>query len=191
MVYSDSNKFIFLAVPKTGSKSMQFFLQDYGKRSQTGWVPNHDTYEQVKKLLGDQKFEDYFKFAFFRNPWSRMISVFFYNIHKHKYPTDKKGVIKWLNDYREYDDFAPYIFDKNGNVALDFIGKLENVEKDVKVVCEKLNIPPPEKMPHKGKVSTGGRLHYTEYYDEPLIKKIGDMFSNSLSVLKYEFGDGV
>jgi len=118
-----------------------------------------------------------------------LISIFFYNRHKHQYPTDKKGVIKWLNKYREPDCFLPYIFDKDGNVALDFLGKLENLEKDVKVVCEKLNIAPPKKMPNKGKMNVKGRLHYTEYYDGPLIKKIGDLFSRSLSVLKYELGD--
>ena len=68
MVYSDEYKFIFFAVPKTGSRTVQDYLQNYGIRSPKGWVPNHDNYEQVKKRLGDERFEKYFKFSFFRNP---------------------------------------------------------------------------------------------------------------------------
>ena len=192
MVYSDEYKFIFFAVPKTGSRTIQDYLQDYGIRSPKGWAPNHDNYEQVKKRLGDERFERYFKFSFFRNPWSLLISTFFYNRHKFNLPPDKNNVIWWLNSYRGTDPYAPYIFDKNGNVALDFIGKLEHIKKDLREVCEKISIPVPETLAQTGKQSVKGRLYYTEYYEDlRLRERIKEIFAKSNSVLNYTFSEGI
>lgn len=190
MVYSDDRKFIFLSIPKTGSRSIQDYLQNFGICTKRGWTPNHNNYKQVMKELGKER-QEYFKFAFFRNPWSLLISIFFWNRYKHGLPLNKKTVIEWLNAYRGGDSYVSYLFDEEGNIALDFIGKLENINKDLKIVCEKINIPVPEKIFHTGKQNITGRVHYTAYYDIPLKERVQDMFSKSLSVLKYKFGDGL
>ena len=186
MVYSDQYKFIFFAVPKTGSRSIQDHLQNYGNRSKTGWNPNHDNHNQVRKTLGSEKLDSYFKFAFFRNPWSLLISIFYYNRHIHNLPLTKIAIIQWLNTYRG-DPYVPYIFDSEGNIILDFIGKLENINEDLKIVCEKIGIPTPKKISHIGSQSITGRLPYKQYYDPALVEKIRNTFSKSLSVLKYNF----
>lgn len=191
MVYSDGYKYIFLAVPKTGSRAVQDYLQSYGTRSKRGWIPNHNNYEQVMKELGEER-REYFKFAFFRNPWSFLISIFFWNRHKHGLPLHKKSVVEWLNAYRGGDSYAPYIFDKNGEVTLDFIGKLENIKEDFAIICKKINIPVPRDLPKTGLQSISGRLHYTEYYEDiRLREKIKEMFAKSNSVLNYQFERGV
>ena len=190
MVYSDRYKFIFLAIPKTGSRSIQDYLQHFGRRSRKGWSPNHDNYEQTKKELGDKVFEECFKFTFFRNPWSLLVSTFFYNRHKFNLPPDKRSVIYWLDTYRGADSYAPYLYDKEGNLALDFIGKLEHIDENLKTVCEKIKIPVPGKLPQTGKQDVRGRLHYTEYYEDiRLRERIGEIFAKSNEILKYEFND--
>ncbi len=190
MTYSDQYKYIFWAVPKTGSRTVQEHLQHHGIRSKLGWEPNHDTYEQVKEKLGADKCEEYFTFAFFRNPWSLLISTFFFNKHKYQLPEDKKTVTQWLNTFRGPDPFVPYLFDKDGNQILDYVGKLERINKDFKFVCEKVGIPEPRSSTHIGRQVSSQRRHYTDYYDSPaLINRIGDIFSKSLSILNYEFGD--
>lgn len=188
MVYSDPFKFIFYAVPKTGSRSVQNYLEKYGVRSRTGWSPNHDDYEKVKKAIGEEKSKTYLKLAFFRNPWSLLISLYFYNRLQNNLPPHKKAVIEWLNVYRGGDPYIPYIFDKDGRVIIDFIGKLENIDKDLQTICDKLHIPVPEVTPHIGKQNVMGKLDYREYYESPaLVEKIKNIFSKSNSILKYEF----
>lgn len=186
MVYSDQYKFIFLAVPKTGSRSIQDHLQNYGVRSKTGWDPNHDGYDRVKKKLGEEKCNDYFKIAFFRNPWSLIVSLFFHNRDNHQLPVNKSTIVEWINWYRG-DAFTPYLFDKNGNQVLDFIGRLENIDEDLNTACKEIGVPVTEKLSHVGKQIVGGRLHYKSYYDPSLIKKVENIFSKSLDVLEYEF----
>ena len=130
---------------------------------------------------------EYFKFAFFRNPWSFLVSLFFHNRTVHQLPFKKDTITEWLNMHRG-DSFAPYIFDKDGNVILDFIGKLENIEEDLKIVCEKIDIPAPKNTYHIGKQKDREKLYYKEYFESPvLVEKIRNIFSKSLDVLKYEF----
>lgn len=187
MVYSDQYKFIYYAIPKTASRSIQEYLKGYGIRSRTGWNPNHDNYAQVKEKLGDEKNKNYLKFSFFRSPWSMLISHYFFNRSKLNLPPHKKAVIEWLNTYRG-DPYIPYLFDENGNVILDFIGKLENINEDFKIICEQLGIPAPKTITHVGKQNVKGRVHYKEYYEDPaLVAKISNAFSKSNSILKYEF----
>jgi len=188
MVYSDQYKYIFFAIPKTGSRTVQNYLQNYGERSRKGWSPNHDNYKQVMEKLGDDRSE-YFKFAFFRNPWSLLISIFFYNKHIHNFSTDKKGVMEWLYYYNGGDAYAPYLFDEKGNLVLDFIGKLERIDEDLKTVCEKIGVPVPEDIGHVGKQKNSTRLHYTEYYPPHLKDKVAGMFSRSITILNYKFED--
>lgn len=187
MIYSDPYKFIFYAVPKTGSRSVQDHLQKFGIRSKTGWDPNHDDYEIVKKKIGEERSKNYLKIAFFRNPWSLLVSLFFYNRLRNDLSPDKKTVIEWLNMYRGGDPYIPYIFDKDGNVILDFIGKLENINEDLKILCDKLHLPVPKVTPYIGKQSVRGKLPYQEYYESPILKeKVKNMFSKSNTILKYE-----
>jgi len=188
MVYSDQYKFIFLAVPKTGSRTIQDYLQNYGIRSKKGWNPNHDGYEDAIKNV-ERDPSEYFKFAFFRNPWSLLISIFYYNRHTHSFPPTRKGVMEWLYYYRGGDSYVPYLYDKNGNMVLDFIGKLEHIDEDFKIVCEKLKLPVPIEIPHVGKQAVKGRLHYTEYYEPQMRDKIAGMFSKSNAILNYKFED--
>lgn len=190
MIYSDPHKFIFLAVPKTGSRSVQGYLEKYGTRSKKGWDPNHDGYEKVMERIGPKR-QDYFKFAFFRNPWSLLISVFWYNKNKHRLPLDKDSVRRWLETYKGGDPYLIYMFDKSGDYILDFAGKLENINEDMKNACEKINVPSPENISHIGSVNHAKRLHYTEYYTVPLKNKVKSIFSKSLEILKYDFDDGV
>jgi len=187
MVYSDEYKFIYYAVPKTGSRSIQKHLENYGIRSRKGWDPNHDNYVQVKKKIGEEKSNNYFKFSFFRDPRSLLISTYFYNRHGWNLPFHKGAVIEWLNAYKGGDPYLPYIFDEKGSVILDFIGRLEHLNEDLKTVCEKINIPFPEKIDHIGAQNERGRVPYKEYYDTALLNKIKNVFSKSLSVLNYDF----
>ena len=61
-------KCIFTNVPKTGSRSVKKFL----KVEET----HFPLYKE--RFKNEEKFNSYYKFAFVRNPWDRLVSVFHY-----------------------------------------------------------------------------------------------------------------
>ena len=96
MLLSHKHKFIFIAVPKTGSTSVRSSLRKYSdyesnssKREvghkKTSFLKNHSTLSVVKNYidLKNMNFSDYKSFGFARNPWDREVSFFKY----FKYPT--------------------------------------------------------------------------------------------------------
>jgi hypothetical protein len=80
---SDSRKFIFIHIPKTGGTSIESALKDYCIAESLS-RPGSDTHASAistRVLYGKEKFDKYFKFAVVRNPYERELSYFFYAAH--------------------------------------------------------------------------------------------------------------
>ena len=91
MIVSHRHRFIFVAVPKTGTHSVRHALRGHlgpddmeqarlfvekqfpiPELAQLGH--GHLSFEQVRPFLGEEVFQNYLKFAFVRNPFDRFIS---------------------------------------------------------------------------------------------------------------------
>jgi len=80
MLVSHEHKIICLAVPKTGSTSLHHALaRQLGIRfAMKNGSPAlyHLTAEDAARIMGPFKFRSYFSFAFIRNPYDRMVSLY-------------------------------------------------------------------------------------------------------------------
>ena len=69
---SHEHKFLFIHIPRTGGTSIesQFNCKENKEKNK------HWTLSYWRKTLDRETFDDYFKFAFVRNPWDLMISKY-------------------------------------------------------------------------------------------------------------------
>ena len=70
---------LFIHVPRTGGNTMRYMYREHIH------VYSHDTVEQVKMRFS-QTWDQHWKFGFVRNPWDRMVSLYFnsrYSRHEH------------------------------------------------------------------------------------------------------------
>tara|TARA_B100000131_G_C18084517_1_gene599550 strand:- start:205 stop:882 length:678 start_codon:yes stop_codon:yes gene_type:complete len=67
------SKVIFIRVPKTASTSMHMAL---GRDNHDGLY--HETISSIEARLKKETFNNYFKFAFVRNPWDWVLSWFYF-----------------------------------------------------------------------------------------------------------------
>ena len=77
MIISASRQFVFVHIPKNAGTSISAVLMPFAD-GQSAALPD-TTHETVPALLSRHpELAGYFKFAFVRNPWERLVSLFFY-----------------------------------------------------------------------------------------------------------------
>jgi len=100
------------------------------------------------KYLTQEQFDDYFKFAFVRNPWDRMVSIYKY-FGWDRYVGFKTFVVKklakvWRDNYWFVGPQSDFVCNENGDVIVDFLGKFETLDADFDHVCRQLGLPSTE-----------------------------------------------
>ena len=157
-----------------------------GNRGTGKWF-NHKTVSAIKWDLGESLFNSYTKICNIRNPYDVVVSSYFY----HHRDLDSglltpKKLEEWVKSKRG-------IRHLNLNKSLWFSPDFkyeyvrhENIEEDIKTICEKLGIETETINLPSFKV-TPGRKHYREYYNEETKKIVTDLYSDELKTFNYEF----
>jgi len=185
-----NKKAIYFLIEKVATNSLKSAFEDY-----LGKKPFKKNYFGLYK--------DYFKFAFVRNPYDRLVSCYNDKIFNGRKNED---IILKNNFYvnMPFKEFVKKVFsipdlradqhirsqyysltDEKGNLLVDFIGKFENLEKDYKFVCKKIGIKNPKSLPHKNKSKR--KNDYRQYYDEEARKIVEKRYKKDLEVFGYEF----
>lgn len=144
------HKCIFFHIPKTAGLSVSHSL--FGN---IDW--GHRTVNDYKNYFGEELFQSYYKFSFVRNPYQRLYSAFIFLKKGGINSQDLAFSKNHLSDYDCFEDFVKeglhkkeimewvhfkpqhyFLTDKDGNLVMDFIGKMERIDEDFRHVCLRL-----------------------------------------------------
>ena len=116
---------------------------------------------------------------------------------KNKYPKDFniKNIEMALNQppknfIMRSNRWSPhnYIFDKDGKLMVDFVGKVENIEQDFKKIVKKI-LPDAHitqwRLPHMN--ATTKNKSYRDYYDDESIEYIRNRDAKIIELGNYSF----
>lgn len=194
---SHPHKGIFIHVPKTAGTSIRRFLPFRGINYHSAPDGSNDNKtgaykmgaaRRIKRGLEDV-WDDYFKFAFVRNPWDRTVSCWKKNALGHK----SFSSFLDAHPYRESNHNLiwhtlpqlDHICDAKGKLIVDYIGRFENLQEDLGVVCDKLGIAR-RKLPHLNKSK---HKPYWEYYVDSQREFVYDLYKREIEYFGYEFGN--
>ena len=185
---------------KTGSSSVNEKLSEINdpdikifKYDKTGrHIPDNCNKKYFKHTscneLTEKHYDDYFKFAFVRNPWDRVVSWFGFGKKVHRddlniknetfdnFILNKSKSHRWGGDNQHQHNFTN---------CCDFIGRFENLQEDFNTICGKIGIPQ-QKLPHQNKSK---HKYYTEYYDEKTKQIVAEVFAKDIEHFGYKFGE--
>lgn len=157
-------------------------LVTQGKRPKHTLFWNHITAKQIKARISPDIWNSYYKFCFVRNPWDRAVSRYFWNI-------ERDGVQENLDDSLQNNDpnsnFEIYSID--GQVAVDFVGKYENLLADLTTVCEKLDIPFGGELPRAKGTSRKTKKHYSDILSAAQADYIRQKCSQEVELFDYQY----
>lgn len=174
MIISTEKKYIFVAVPKTGTTSIQRFLlkQDPTARRNTVEIGgekirfrDHATAQTIAETLGDD-FSQYRVFGFIRAPHARLVSS--YHFYKNGRPITPNNsnplptrIRIWfarLIPFKVWALLYPYksnvefLLDEHGKELVTHIGIFENLGEDLKKILQDLQLDiDMTQLPHTNK----------------------------------------
>ena len=122
MLISHSHKFIFIHIGKTGGTAIEKVLCQYlnidfeetKKDSQGNWW-KHIWAKGMKKRVGAEIWDDYFTFAFVRNPYDMILSLYSMYTQYPEYtnPQVHPALYHPWNQYQNFEHFILSIGDKS------------------------------------------------------------------------------
>ena len=167
----------------------KYFSKNYGLTKGT-----HSSATQVKEFAAEY-WDKYFKFAFVRNPWDHAVSDFHWRIRNKKNSNiNFKEFLYLLADPERLDKekIRPpiitnwSIYTINNSIALDFIGRYENLEDDLKkvekIIGVGLNI---SSNWSKAKIRSKKKC-LAEYYDDEGIELVRKIYKNEIEAFDYK-----
>jgi hypothetical protein len=198
---SHKHKCVFTHVPKTAGKAV---LAAFGLP-----LRKHD-------FRGDRHFDrvyghhplrahtghpthDYFKFAFVRNPWDRVVSAFFYldgggcnefdEAYRAQYLARYNGsfeaFVRGLPSHVTHVHFRPqtyWLSDATGRLLPDFIGRFETIEPDFRQVADRLGLSADLPV-----VNRSRHRPYREHYSAETRDIVASIYRRDIDAFSYQF----
>ncbi len=141
----------------------------------------------LKRLLGDALWDEYFTFAFVRNPWSRIVSLYEYHRRRpDRWPLARKSFADWLRAGGTGSvarSMSEFVSDDDGRVILQLVGRYERLESDFARACAAAGLPPLE-LPHENRTATAD---YRGYYDDETREIVARLARSDIQRFGYEF----
>jgi hypothetical protein len=208
VIISHRHRFIFAAVPKTGTHSVRQALREQlgeADVEQVGLFVNkrfpwpdlaaiqhgHLSLGQVRPYLGEEAFGAYFKFAFVRNPFDRFVSYCAFMLRGgdlfQQRPREVMGHFLFEDPPENHILFrsqASLLVDDDGKTLLtDSIGRVEDMQSSYNEICSRIGIA----FRPLDRVNGVRHGDYRDYYDQALIDAVAARYAQDLELFGYTF----
>lgn len=208
MIVSHRHRFIFAAVPKTGTHAVRQALREHmgdGDVEQVGLFVNkrlpwddlamlrhgHLALWQVRPHLGEEAFDAYVKFAFVRNPFDRFVSYCAFMLRGgddfQQWPREVMRHFLFAAPPEQHILFQPQaslLVAQDGKTLLtDVIGRVEDMQASYDHICARIGIA----SRPLDRVNGSHRGDYRQYYDQALIDGVAARYAQDLDLFGYRF----
>lgn len=199
---------IFVHIPRTGGSSIENviwpgergaadlwmgFVRPHHNKHQTGGL-QHLYARHIRQEVGEETFQDFFKFAFVRNPWDKLVSLFAYLGRRpdlREFMSVPEGTP--FADFIElaaqsgHVQAAPqvdFIYSEDGEPLADFIGRFERLAEDAATVFARIGLE--EAILPAANASARSR-DYRAYYDDATAQRVADLYARDIERFNYRF----
>jgi hypothetical protein len=190
--FADQYQAIFIHIPKAAGTSITKTLFQRAARH-VPWQEYH--------RANPGKFRRYFKFAFVRNPWDRLVSTYFFLKAGGLNSQDRAWADRHLARHADFDSFVrawittsnvaswvhfrpqhTWICDTDLHCMMDFVGRYEEIDADFATAAQRIGC---RRQLEKGNQSS--HRHYSEYYMSETRDRVAEVYAVDIRLFAYEF----
>ena len=211
MLVNWKKSYIFIHVPKTGGTSITQMLKRDCDRAvlplrMVGYMfdnsghtmpeftfplfgyPYHVRARDLRRLWGDEKYDNLFSFAFVRNPWDLVVSEYFYIQQKWDHPLKRTvrklgsfdDYVRWKIDNNYHRNQSEWLTDSDRTEIVQKIGRFETYESDANAILDRLGKS--ERVVHENAVK---KDPYRTYYTDETIDLVYMMYRDDIERYAY------
>lgn len=227
-IVSETHHFVYFVVPKVACSSIKtalvpLFDLDTSGYEGASWDENapydvHQLFDksgyqinkrQLQRRLQSGRYLDYFKFAFVRNPFDRLLSCWRQKLSTadsqgfNRYDYD--GVTVWPGmQFAEFVEAVCAISEEEANphwrsqhitlcsddgmLIPDFVGRFENLEESFTKVAREIALPDSlRNLPRLLSSNQSDKLHYRDFFDHQRRQLTEIHYANDLEIFGYSF----
>jgi len=214
MLISYSRRFIFIHIYKVAGTSIREALKPYSfdpnvflptrllrmlgahnvvRHHRLQKLGGHAHATQVRDALPARFFNEFYKFAFARNPWDWQVSLYNFALkdpthHQHEL-TKSLGSFEKYVEWRVNEELRlqkDFVVDERGELIMDFVGRYEALERDFNEVCGRVGVS--SRLPHLNKTP---RKSYTDYYTSQTAALVAEAYKEDVEFFGYDFEGSV
>jgi hypothetical protein len=187
------HKCIFIHIPKTAGISVSVSLLGKG-------IGNMSALYYLT-LFGKEDFNNYFKFTFVRNPYTRLVSAYEFLKAGGAGPVDAKNA-QAVQPYSNLEDFVityltpstakvnryfrpqnQFICDSDNRILVNYLGRFETIEEDYDYIRNKIGTGEPLQKLNVTKSKKDSMEHY--YTSNDMIQKVISIYEKDFELLGY------
>ncbi len=184
---------VFIHIPRTAGVAVTTTL--FGNLA-----GGHLDAETYRFVLGEQRFESYFKFCFVRNPWDRLVSSYHYLPHS-RWPDDRTWAEEHLSRYTSFGDFvrdgvatadlsqkphfrpqSEFVCLRDGSLAVDKVFHFESLDAGFTEIAKRLGVPSVLEKKNRSE-----RDDYRSYYEDETRDIVAEVYSQDVKLFGYSF----
>lgn len=148
----------------------------------------HITVREIQPWLDPKQWRDYFKFGFVRNPFDRFVSTCFFLNRED--PDFARAATTIMKDRLLRPRFQQRVLvrpqhlqlcDADGRVALDFVGRYEDLQRSYDRICDRIGLPHTELSTK----NASDHEDYNSYYDAELRQLVARFYADDLRIFAY------
>ena len=181
-------KFMWFRVAKVGTRTIYHHL-----------LKSHihlDAEHPYRLYYPTNIYSNYFKFAFVRNPWDRLVSCWHNKVIDSNYFKFSDVKLTEMKTFANFVNFLSGLDIENCDPHLrlqcrlidlnhiDYLGRLESLGSDLSKIFHILDIPLNDIEP---KNVSPERIHYHEYFDPALAEKVYQIYRRDIQIFGYNY----
>jgi len=146
---------------------------------------NHISGREVRARIGPEIWDHYYKFCVERNPWDRVVSLYYFVHRKEPRPDIREFLASPIVNILKERGIELYTI--GGNIAVDRVCRYESLAEELETIRKHLGLPEPLELPRAKSEFRPAKVDYRQQLDQTTRNQIADIFRQEIEWFGYRY----